>query len=308
MRNFYTITQDEFETAARFLQVVATLQHRKHEYYSELLDEERRWNSRMGGEDYRRIESWLNDIIPNFHHQDAEHQGGATVYWDGNHLLVYDEGRVLAAFDPAELRNPGSDGFHGKLRGMGVSTGKPERLRELRGAGALGRVLYLISSRDNEYRAEDIKEARKLVLGILQEACIRVEVITGDGALNEDHIVWGDYSEPCKAIERQEALENQRVTSLSIPAVRSWFHKPKPEPEHEVPESETEPETAPARKRHNLWGWALVAFELLVIGWICYIYATQGPYSSELAVACAVGALTSPVGIAVLRSTDERDE
>lgn len=58
------ITEEEFETAARFLQVVATMRGNLGDYYSELLDEERRWNSDMRGEDYRRIENWLNDIIP----------------------------------------------------------------------------------------------------------------------------------------------------------------------------------------------------------------------------------------------------
>ena len=263
------ITEEEFEAAARFLQVVATMRGNLGDYYSELLDEERRWNSDMRGEDYRRIENWLNDIIPNFRYLDAEQPSGATVEWDGKCLLVCDGGRVLATYDPAELLDPRSVCLRGgRPHGVAVAAGKTERLQELRGTGALGRVLYLISSGDNEHRAEDVKEARKLVLGVLQEAGIRVDVISGAGALNEDRIVWGDYSEPCKAIERQEALENMRVTSLSVPAVRSWFRKPKPE-------SETEPETAPAHKRPlppelsaKLYTWVIagIAALLLLIG------------------------------------------
>lgn len=282
------ITEEEFEAAARFLQVVATMQYNKHAYYAELTDEERRWNSDMRGEDYRRIENWLNDIIPNFRYLDAEQPSGATVEWDGKCLQVRDEGSVLATYDPAELRDPRADGFRGKLRGAGIAVRKTERLRKLRGAGALGRVLYLISSRDNELRAEDIKEARKLVLGVLQEAGIQVDVISGDGTLNEDHTVWGVYSEPCKAIERQEALVNQRVTSLSVPAVRSWFRKPKPEPG-----TEAEPEPAHKRPlspelRAKLYTWVaagIVASILLTAGVVSWNESNPGIF---IGVSCAV--------------------
>lgn len=282
------ITEEEFEAAARFLQVVATMQYNKHAYYAELTDEERKWNSAMRGEDYRRIKNWLNDIIPNFRYLDAEQPSGATVEWDGKCLQVRDEGSVLATYDPAELRDPRSDGFRGKLRGVGIAVRKTERLRKLRGAGALGRVLYLISSRDNERRAEDIKEARKLVLGVLQEAGIQVDVISGDGALNEDHIVWGVYSEPCRAIDRQEALVNQRVTSLSVPAVRSWFRKPKPEPG-----TEAEPEPAHKRPlspelRAKLYTWVaagIVASILLTAGVVSWNESNPGIF---IGVSCAV--------------------
>ena len=220
---------------------------------------------RYEGEDYRRIENWLNDIIPNFRYLDAEQPSGATVEWDGKRLLVCDGGRVLATFDPAELRDPRSVCSRGGPRGVAVAAGKTERLQELRGTGALGRVLYLISSRDNERRAEDVKEARKLVLGVLREAGIWVDVISGDGALNEDHIVWGDYSEPCKAIKRQEALGNMRVTSLSVPAVRSWFRKPKPEP---GTEAEPEPESKrplPPELREKLYTWITTGIAALIL-------------------------------------------
>lgn len=282
------ITEEEFEAAARFLQVVATMQYNKHAYYAELTGKELRWNSDMRGEDYRRIENWLNDIIPNFRYLDAEQPSGATVEWNGKYLQVRDEGSVLATYDPAELRDPRADGFRGKLRGAGIAVRKTERLRKLRGAGALGRVLYLISSRDDELRAEDIKEARKLVLGVLQEAGIQVDVISGDGALNEDHIVWGVYSEPCKAIERQEALVNQRVTSLSLPAVRSWFRNPKPEPG-----TEAEPEPAHKRPlspelRAKLYTWVaagIVASILLTAGVVSWNESNPGIF---IGVSCAV--------------------
>lgn len=211
-----------------------------------------------------------------------------------------DGGRVLATFDPAELRDPRSVCSRGGPRGVAVAAGKTERLQELRGTGALGRVLYLISSRDNEHRAEDVKEARKLVLGVLREAGIRVDVISGDGALNEDHIVWGDYSEPCKAIERQEALENMRVTSLSVPAVRSWFRKPKPEPG-------TEAEPEPAHKRRIRWDWWLVMVELPILGVIAYIWSTQGRDHPALVPLSLIGVLVAISGLSVLAALEWED-
>ena len=301
------ITEEEFETAARFLQVVATMRGNLGDYYSELLDEERRWNSDMRGEDYRRIENWLNDIIPNFRYLDAEQPSGATVEWDGKCLLVCDGGRVLATFDPAELRDPRSVCSRGEPRGAAVAAGKTERLQELRGTGALGRVLYLISSRDNERRAEDVKEARKLVLGVLQEAGIRVDAISRDGALNEDHIVWGVYSEPCKAIERQEALENQRVTSLSVPGVRSWFRKPKPEKKEIAKPEKTEPETEPESERRIRWDWWLVMVELIILGGIAYIWSTQGRDHPALVPLCSLGVLVAISGLSVLAALEWED-
>lgn len=97
---------------------------------------------------------------------------------------------------------------------------------------------------------------------------------------------WGDYSALIEAIERADPKRKRKKPT------------PPPMPEKSEPES----------KRRNLWGWALIAFELLAIVWICYIYATQGPYSSELGATCAIAALTSTVGLAVLRSTDDQDE
>lgn len=99
----------------------------------------------------------------------------------------------------------------------------------------------------------------------------------------EPTLVWGDYSALVEAIERAGG---------------------KPKRKQEKPEEPKESES----KRHNLWSWALIAFELLAIVWICHIYATQGPYSSELTVTCGVAALTGAVGIALLRGSDSPDD
>lgn len=116
-----------------------------------------------------------------------------------------------------------------------------------------------------------------------------------------EYPVWGDFSNPSKAIERQERAECEKKVAVLVPPLPKVFSRMDPE--------KSEPEKSePGSKRRNLWGWALIAFELLTIVWICHIYATQGPYSSELGATCAVAALTSTVGIAALRSTDDQDE
>lgn len=137
--------------------------------------------------------------------------------------------------------------------------------------------------------------------------------------------LWGDYTEPRGAIKRQELAECQEKVAVLVPPLPKVFRwmktEPKAEPEktepeptpmleleHKAPESEAEPETAPERKRRNLWGWVIVAFELLSIAWIGHIYATQGPYSSELAVACGVASILSAIGITILRGFDDLDE
>ena len=146
--------------------------------------------------------------------------------------------------------------------------------------------------------------------------------------------LWGDYTEPRGAIKRQELAECQEKVAVLVPPLPKVFRwmktepkaepektEPKAEPEktepeptpmleleHKAPEPETEPGTVPARKRRNLWGWALVAVELLAIVGICHIYTTQGPYSSELAVACGVASILSAIGITVLKHFDTLDE
>ena len=126
-----------------------------------------------------------------------------------------------------------------------------------------------------------------------------------------EYPVWGDFSNPSKAIERQERAECEKKVAVLVPPlpkVFRWMDPEKSEPEKSEPEKSEPEKSEPGSKRRNLWGWALIAFELLAIVWICYIYATQGPCSPELGATCAVAALTSAVGIAVLRSTDDQDE
>ena len=318
MRNFYTLTEEEFETAARFLQVTSLMGERTDDRYDNETSVVSYETHGVGCVERRKqLREWLDSQIPRCTSWTANTYRGTTVQWDGVSLTLHRRGEVLAEFSPSELQK--KPRFHGNwqhvpgasIKDDGTFKGRYD-LRELTCVGALGRVLSLLE--DEDAYCYDITRARKIISRTLRDAGICVEFDTQGDAFDDSLIVWGYYGAPLEAIERQEALEHRRVTALSVPVLRSWFRNPKPEkkeiakPEKTEPETEPETRPEPESKRRNLWDWALVTFELLVIVWICYIYATQGPYSSDLAIACGVAALTIPVGIAVLRSTDTQDE
>ena len=310
MRNFYTITTDEFETAARFLQVVALMEAysgRNYTLYHHL-------SNRASG-DIDELREWLESHVPNCIDWTSDPARGTTVQWDGTVLSLRNREGVLAKFHlPMLLEKPRRHDRYAHIHGADVTNNAPHNafegrtdLRELVVVGTLGRVLSLLDKDD--YLDSDIANARESVRRTLQDAGIYVEPSASGPAFDDSLIVWGYYGAPIEAIERGAALEKKRqkrgiiellkpnpAKEVGVAVVPDTWHKAEPE--------KTEPES----KRRNLWGWALIAFELLAIVWICHIYATQGPYSSELGATCAVAALTSAVGIAALRSTDDQDE
>lgn len=330
MPDFYTITQDEFETAARFLQVVALMEaygwHNYEEYF---------YNSTSrfygGSEERDRLREWLDSQIPTCANWTSDPAQGTTVQWDGTVLSLRNRKGVLAEFNlPQLLEGPRRHDRYAYIHGADVTNNDPLNafkgrtdLRELVVVGTLGKVLSLLPEKNASLY--DIADARKSVWRTLQDAGIYVEPSASDSAFDDSLIVWGYYGAPIEAIERQERAECKKKVAVLVPPLPKVFHwmksKPKAEPkgetepeptpmlelEHKAPEPDTEPETAPERKRRNLWGWALVAFELLAIAWIGHIYATQGPYSSELAVACGVASILSAIGITVLKHFDDQD-
>ena len=322
MRNFYTITTDEFETAARFLQVVALMEAysgRNYTLYHHLSDRT------SGGRD--KLCEWLESHVPNCIDWTSDPARGTTVQWDGTVLSLRNREGVLAKFHlPMLLEKPRRHDRYAHIHGADVTNNAPHNafegrtdLRELVVVGTLGRVLSLLDKDD--YLDSDIANARESVRRTIQDAGIYVEPSASDPAFEDSLIVWGYYGAPIEAIERGAASEKKRqkrgiielfkpssVVEVGVAVVVAPDTWRKAKPEKTEPEK-TEPEkTEPESKRRNLWGWALIAFELLAIVWICHIYATQGPYSPELAATCAVAALTSTVGIAALRSTDDQDE
>lgn len=239
-----------------------------------------------------------------------------TVRWDGTTLTLYDNRGDIASYDTRQTFPVGGS-WHPKEDEVELFSGNGRiKPNACFGVGTFGRVLNLISDYGVKIVSEDgIAEARTAVRNIIALHGIQVRHgkspktrgPRGLPGINfhqvKAHVEstrykepepkprttleWGDYSALIEAIERADPKRKRK--------------KPTPPPK---PKKVREPES----KRHNLWGWTLIAFELLAIVWICHIYATQGPYSPELGATCAVAALTSTVGIAALRSTDDQDE
>lgn len=329
MPDFCTITDEEFETAARFLQVVALMEaYGWHNYEKYFYSSTSRYYS--GSEERNKLREWLDSQIPTCANWTSDPAQGTMVQWDGTVLSLRNRKGVLAEFNlPQLLEEPRRHDRYAHIHGADVTNNAPHNafegrtdLRELVVVGTLGRVLSLLPEKDASLY--DIADAHESVRRTLQDAGIYVEPSASDSAFDDSHIVWGYYGAPIEDIKRQELAECEKKVAVLVPPLPKVFHwmksKPKAEPkveteptpmlelEHKVPEPETEPETVPARKRRNLWGWALVAFELLAIVGICHIYTTQGPYSSELAVACGVASILSAIGITVLKHFDTLDE
>lgn len=291
------ITKDEEETAARFLRIL--IWARDAAQQGKL---PKRYNPHFS--------SWTQEE-------------GVSAKWSGYDFTLYDTRGDIARFN-SDL-SP-SLAFRG-IESVEVRRGGRANLNNLVGAGALGRVLYLISqrtweqlshSREHYYLIEQLLEEEGIEVGTRPLPgppspkpstkkrpgpselpginFLRVKAHVENTRYKEPApktepnpdatLEWGDYSALVEAIERADPKRKRRKPT------------PPPKPKKAEPES----------KRSNLWGWALVAFELLTLVYICHIYATQGPYSSELAATCAVAALTSSIGIALLRSFDDQDE
>lgn len=287
-----TITEEEFETAAQFLRVRRKM--------VEMCNSGEAWFPYIPF-----FRGWSDDTVPR-----------QTVRWDGTTLTLYDKRGDIASFNTRQMFPVGGS-WRPKDDEVELFSGNGRiKPNACFGVGTFGRVLNLISDYGVKIVSEDgIAEARTAVRNIIALHGIQVRHgkspktrgPRGLPGINfhqvKAHVEstrykepepkprttleWGDYSALIEAIERADPKRKRK--------------KPTPPPK---PKKVREPES----KRHNLWGWTLIAFELLAIVWICHIYATQGPYSPELGATCAVAALTSTVGIAALRSTDDQDE
>ena len=291
-----TITEEEFETAAQFLRVRRKM--------VEMCNSGEAWFPSIPF-----FRGWSDGTVP-----------GQTVRWDGTTLTLKNQRGDIASYDTRQMFPVGGS-WHPKEDEVELFSGNGRiKPNACFGVGTFGRVLNLLSEYGVKIMSEDgIAEARTAVRNLI--ALHGIQVRHGKSPKTRDprglpginflrvkaHIEntrykepepktepkpaptleWGDYSALIEAIERADPKRKRE--------------KPTPPPK---PKKVQEPES----KRRNLWGWALITFELLAIVWICYIYATQGPYSSELGATCAIAALTSAVGIAVLRSTDDQDE
>lgn len=300
------ITEEEFEIAARFLQVVALMKYRGDDNYSEYFHRRSFGYSSNTSNERKQLREWLESQVPKCTGWTSNPSRGTTVQWDGTVLSLRNRERVLAKFNlPMLLTEVGRPDSHALIHGADVTDNKTFEgradLRELTCVGTLGRVLSLLD-KNPYYR--DITATRKAVSRTLQDAGIHVVFSELDDTFDDSLIVWGDYRAPIDAVERQEALENRRVTALSVPIVRSWFRKPKPEPKPE-PGAEAEPEPAhkrplPPELRAKLYTW-------VAVGIVASILLTAGVVSwneSNPGIFIEVSCLAASVGVSILAILD----
>ena len=176
--------------------------------------------------------------------------------------------------------------------------------------GLLGRVLCAL---DTEYGytpgkggvAEDhsYEECRKKVGTLITRMNIEGWE-SPDAVLSKElggYPVWGDYSTPRKAIDRQERREHQKKVAVLVPPLlkRGWFfRKPEPEPETET-ETETEPEPEPEPKpepkpksKLSLHYVVFTGIALILYGVAAYLAFHIPPGNVEGGITAVLGELT----------------
>ena len=162
--------------------------------------------------------------------------------------------------------------------------------------GLLGRVLCAL---DTEYGytpgkggvAEDhsYEECRKKVGTLITRMNLK-DWGSHDAVLAKElgeYPVWGDYSTPRKAIDRQERREHQKKVAVLVPPLpkRGWFFR-KPEPE-----TETEPETEPKSKL-SLHYVVFTGIALILYGVAAYMAFHIPPGKVEGGITAVLGELT----------------
>lgn len=213
MRNFYTLTEEEFETAARFLQVTSLMRVRTNTRYDNETSLVSYETHGVGCVERRKqLREWLDSQIPRCTSWTANTYRGTTVQWDGASLTLHRCGKVLAEFLPSQLQE--EPRFHGNwqhvpgasIKDDGTFEGRYD-LRKLVVVGTLGRVLYLLG---DAHSTDDITRARRIVSLVLQEAGIYVVSNATDGTFEDSLIVWGFYGAPIEAIERAKKKPEKR--------------------------------------------------------------------------------------------------
>lgn len=280
MSDFYTITQDEFETAARFLQVVALM-----EAYGQNNFEKYFYSSTSGyyssSEEQDKLREWLDSQIPTCANWTSDPARGTTVQWDCTVLSLRNRKGVLAEFNlPQLLEEQRRHDRYAHIHGADVTNNAPHNafewrtdLRELVVVGTLGRVLSLLPKKDASLWG--IANARERVRRTLQDAGIYVEPSASDSAFDDSLIVWGYYGAPIEAIERGAASEKKRrklgVIEMFKPSPAAEVGvsvapdtRRKAKPEKTEPQSERR---ANLYARIILWIISLVLLSAGVVSW-----------------------------------------
>lgn len=292
------ITKDEEETAARFLRVL------------------------IWARDAAQQGKLPKRHIPHFTGWTTEE--GVSAKWRGWDFTLYDTRGEIACFN-SDL-SP-SLAYRG-IESVEVRNGRLTNLNNLIGAGALGRVLYLVSQRTWEQLSHS-HEHYYLIEQLLKEEGIEVGTRPLPGAPSpepstkkrpahgglpginfsrvKEHVESTRYKEPKPEPEPEPepkpALEWGDYSAL-IEAIERADPKrkrkkptPPPRPEKSEPESE----------RRIRWDWGLVMVELLILGMIAYIWSTQGRDHPALVPLCSLGVLVAISGLSILAALEGED-
>ena len=288
------ITKNEEETAARFLRIL------------------------IWARDAAQQGKLPKRHIPHFSGWTSEE--GVSAKWRGWDFTLYDKRGEIACFN-SDL-SP-SLAFRG-IESVEVRNGRWANLNSLTGAGALGRVLYLVSQRTWEPLSNS-REHYHLIEQLLKEEGIKVGTRPLPGPPSPEpstkkrpgpqglpginfprvkaHVEstrykepgskpgptpeWGDYTALIEAIERADPKRKRK--------------KPTPPPK---PKKVREPKP----KRRIPGDLVLMLVELLLAGVTCYIVSTQGPDSPWPLLSGFVCIFVALFGLAESTKPDDQDE
>ena len=283
------ITKDEEETAARFLRVL------------------------IWARDAAQQGKLPKRHIPHFTGWTTEE--GVSAKWSGWDFTLYDTRGEIACFN-SDL-SP-SLAYRG-IESVEVRNGRLTKLNNLIGAGALGRVLYLVSQRtweqlshsmEHYYRIEQLLKEEGIEVGTRplpgppspEPSTKKRPAHGGLPGINfprvkepepktepktEPKLEWGDYTALIEAIERADPKRKRK--------------KPTPPPK---PKKVREPKP----KRRIPWDLVLMLAELLLAGVTCYIVSTQGPNSPWPFLSGFVCIFVALFGLAESTKPDDQDE
>lgn len=280
------ITKDEEETAARFLRIL------------------------IWARDAAQQGKLPKRHIPHFSNWTQEE--GVSAKWSGYDFTLYDTRGDIARFN-SDL-SP-SLAFRG-IESVEVRRGGRANLNNLVGAGALGRVLYLISQRTWEQLSHS-REHYYLIEQLLEEEGIEV----GTRPLP------GPPSPKPSTKKRPGPSELPGINFLRVKAhVESTRYK-EPEPKTEPKPGATlewgdysalveaidraDPKRKrkePKPKRRIPWDLVLMLAELLLVGVVLYLFSTQGPDSPWAFLAGLVCIFVALFSLAENTKPDDQDE
>ena len=306
------ITKDEKEIAARFLRIL------------------------IWARDAAQQGKLPKRHVPHF--RDWTTGEGVSAKWRGWDFTLYDTRGDLACFE-SDL-SP-SLAFQG-IESVEVRGGRLTNLNSLVGAGALGRVLYLVSQRTWEPLSHS-HEHYHLIEQLLKEEGIKVgtrpaprppslepstKKLPGINfprvkahventrykepaptTEKEPTLVWGDYSALIEAIERADPKRKRKKPTP--PPKPKKVREPKPKPKKvQEPKPKPKPKKVqePKPKRRIPWDLVFMLAELLLVGVVLYLVCTLGPGSPWVIISGWVLVFVALLGLAESTKPDDLDE